>query len=361
MVTTKPGEVGANSSRLNLCGKYGVQVSDATARPTSTWPLVRLAVICSEEAYNATVMSARRRTAPRRALVSQRPVLSHGEVVVVALSGTKGFRDWMVNLNNRACRPKDVLVCGRILPIFGCFKIAHRPASNVSGQVRGQFNALIHRPLRGSRHGEPLICTCPIQSDISAGHRRQRFSKCHCILFGCPPISVHPLQHHTREDERSSNSLFLSFLNDGDPIIKADAGYLVRRLGWPISTPSDACSSGADCQGKETAPVTGLAVKPSTRLFVHSGSTFLLALDVDSPLATIIKEVSNEELDEEAAMSWRVHGISVYRARIESCQAGHHCAGNDIGCPDTDDNHKDDISTRMRVKEWAHWLPIMFL
>jgi hypothetical protein len=71
--------------------------------------------------------------------------------------------------------------------IFGCFKIAHRPASNVFGQVRGQFNALIHRPLRGSRHGEPLICTCPIQSDFSAGHRRQRFSKCTLHFVRMPP------------------------------------------------------------------------------------------------------------------------------------------------------------------------------
>lgn len=176
-----------------------------------------------------------------------------------------------------------------------------------------------------------------------------------------PPISVHPLQHHTREDERSSNSLFLSFLNDGDPIIKADAGYLVRRLGWSMSTPSDARFSGEDWKGKEMAPVMGPSLKPSIRLFVHSGSTFLLALDIGSPLATVIKEVSNDELDEEAAMSWRVHGIRVYKARIESCQAIHGCDGNDAGCQDIEDSHIDDVSTRTCVKEWAHLLPIMFL
>ncbi|RYN63510.1 hypothetical protein AA0119_g12874 [Alternaria tenuissima] len=333
-------------------------------RPTSTWLLVRLAVVCSEEAYNATVVSsAWRRTAPRRALVSQRPVLSHGEVVVVALSGTKGFRDWMVNLNNRACSPKDVLgqqnLChagfleaskSLIDPLAASLaKFEDGSTLIFTGHSAGAATASLLYAHVLSKAASPL-------ATVAKG-----FPNVHCILFGCPPVSVHPLQHHTREDERSSNSLFLSFLNDGDPIIKADAGYLVRRLGWPISTSSDACSSGADWQGKGTAPITGLAAKPPNRFFVHSGSTFLLALDIDSPLETIIKEVSNDELDDEAAMSWRVHGISVYRARIESCQAGHDYVGNNVRCPDTNDNHKDDISTRMCVKEWVHWLPIMFL
>jgi hypothetical protein len=109
------------------------------------------------------------------------------------------------------------------------------------------------------------------------------------------------------------------------------------------------------------APVMGPSLKPSIRLFVHSGSTFLLAPDIGSPLATVVKEVSDDELDEEVAMSWRVHGIRVYKARIESCQASHGCDDNDAGCQDTDDNHNGDVITRTRVKEWVHWLPIMFL
>jgi hypothetical protein len=88
------------------------QDPDAADSPISAWPLIRLAAVCSEEAYGSAVKSiARRCTALERTLVSQRLVLSHGKVVVVALPGTKGFRDWMVNLKNRPHDPKDILVC----------------------------------------------------------------------------------------------------------------------------------------------------------------------------------------------------------------------------------------------------------
>lgn len=102
---------------LTTCGKHGAQVSDATGRPSLPWPLIRLAVLCSEEAYGAAVVSsARRCTVLERTLISQRTVGVHVKVIVVALSGTKGFRDWMVNLKNHPRDPKDVLVGGRTLP-----------------------------------------------------------------------------------------------------------------------------------------------------------------------------------------------------------------------------------------------------
>jgi hypothetical protein len=109
---------------LTSCGKQRAQVSDGISRPTLPWPLIRMAVLCSQEAYGATVTSgARQCTALGRTLVSQRLVDSHGKVVVVALSGTKGIRDWMVNLRNHPCDPKDVLVRGRILAQEGSMLI----------------------------------------------------------------------------------------------------------------------------------------------------------------------------------------------------------------------------------------------
>jgi hypothetical protein len=176
------------------------------------------------------------------------------------------------------------------------------------------------------------------------------FTNIHCILFGCPPVSIHPLQHHRREDDRSSRSHFLSFLNDGDPIIKADGVYIEKRLRGPRSTSSDACSLAGDWKGKQMVPVTGLATKRSNRLFVHSGSTFLLTLDIESPSVTLIKEVDNDELDKEAAMLWRVHRISVYRTRIESCEAGRDDATTHVSCQHNSNN------TRIRAGKLTPWL-----
>lgn len=70
-----------------------------------------MAALCSEEAYGTRVEpSTRQRNALETTLVTQRTVESYGKVVVVALSGTKDFRDWIVNFKHRPRDSKDILV-----------------------------------------------------------------------------------------------------------------------------------------------------------------------------------------------------------------------------------------------------------
>lgn len=140
------------------------------------------------------------------------------------------------------------------------------------------------------------------------------FKNVHCIVFGCPPISVNPLESHERK-EASSSSIFFSFLNEGDPIIKADAGYIAKRYGWRSSARSVSSSS----KGLWHDQGTNLLVRPSQRFFIHSGRVFLLTIDSMSPSrSTTVRTIDNGELDEDTPMSWRVHGIGIYRERIES-------------------------------------------
>jgi hypothetical protein len=98
------------------------------------------------------------------------------------------------------------------------------------------------------------------------------------------------------------------------------------------------------------APVVGLAAKAPNRLLVQSGSAFLMRLHPNSPSRTTIKEVNNDKLDEEMAISWRVHGTKIYRAGLESCEAGHGRAGFDTGCQNADDNRIGEVAMRRRVK-----------
>ena len=53
------------------------------------------------------------------------------------------------------------------------------------------------------------------------------FKRIHCITFGAPPISLLPLNKPAKE--RYKKSLFLSFINEGDPVPRADRAY-VRSL-----------------------------------------------------------------------------------------------------------------------------------
>src|SRR5690242_553904 len=50
------------------------------------------------------------------------------------------------------------------------------------------------------------------------------FKRIHCITFGTPPVSLIPLSKPDDLENRPylKKSLFLSFLNEGDPVARAD-------------------------------------------------------------------------------------------------------------------------------------------
>jgi hypothetical protein len=50
------------------------------------------------------------------------------------------------------------------------------------------------------------------------------FKRIHCITFGVPPISLLPLQKP--HNQRYKKNLFISFVNEGDPIVRADFVYM---------------------------------------------------------------------------------------------------------------------------------------
>jgi hypothetical protein len=54
------------------------------------------------------------------------------------------------------------------------------------------------------------------------------FKRVHCVTFGAPPVSLLPLQKST--DSRHRKSLFFSFINEGDPVARADKEVLLSLL-----------------------------------------------------------------------------------------------------------------------------------
>jgi hypothetical protein len=185
-----------------------------------------------------------------------------------------------------------------------------------------------------------------------------KFANVHCILFGCPPISISPLQQYIRKNGSSSSSLFLSFLNHGDPVIKADGGYIVRKCGWPLPAYAD---SREDWECEAVASFTGTIAKPK-RLYVHSGSLFLMTLETDLSSVPAVRKVDNDELDGDAAISWRVHGIRVYKKRIDSLQAGRDCVEDLVLRGDNKEDSVIKTDTHSVVEDTISrgWLNIMF-
>lgn len=51
------------------------------------------------------------------------------------------------------------------------------------------------------------------------------FKRIHCLTFGAPPVSLLPLSKPPKVP-RLKKSLFLSFVNEGDPVPRADKAYI---------------------------------------------------------------------------------------------------------------------------------------
>ncbi len=164
----------------------------------------------------------------------------------------------------------------------------------------------------------------------------RRFSCLHCITFGSPPISLRPLSRRS-----GSSSLFISVLNQGDPVVKADKAFLNNMLQIPISTP--ALFHSADILGlderlhqpSQVPPLdtprdkgfinhTGATIfrPPVRRLFVNSG-TLLLIYEKKRhgvqrrPSELCVSIVKNEYLDRiPPGWRWTMHGMAVYKQRI---------------------------------------------
>lgn len=61
------------------------------------------------------------------------------------------------------------------------------------------------------------------------------FKRIHCISFGAPPISLLPLTKPLPLRRGRSKSLFLAFINEGDPVPRADKAYVRSLLDLYLS------------------------------------------------------------------------------------------------------------------------------
>lgn len=114
------------------------------------------------------------------------------------------------------------------------------------------------------------------------------FDKVHCIVFGAPPIPMEPLLGDVNKQPNRHGSLFLSFINGGDPITKAPTRY-----------------SESDVN-----------VHLAKRLFVNSGVLLSMRRDIAALPRVRIRMTDNSSLGRDRAMAWSVHSIKVYRKRV---------------------------------------------
>ncbi|OAL42586.1 hypothetical protein IQ07DRAFT_669205 [Pyrenochaeta sp. DS3sAY3a] len=287
---------------------------------SAAWPLIHLAATCSEEAYSDVVSSTTHPcAAPERIKISQRNVDLHGQVTVVAVSGTRGLKDWMVNLRNSTVEPEDILGEKRNLCHSGFLETVRLlidPLALSLSAVENGVTLLFTGHSAGAAIASLLYAHVRTTEVSSLAQVVARFESVHCIVFGAPPISIAPLQEHDHEGSSSRRSLILSLINDGDPITKADAQYVAKKCGWLNHSRSRSYPTRESWRDREVEPLSDVIHTLANRLFVNSGTIFSLRVDPTTASQISIKRIDNNELDEDAVMTWRVHGIKVYRERI---------------------------------------------
>jgi hypothetical protein len=104
------------------------------------------------------------------------------------------------------------------------------------------------------------------------------FKRIHCVTFGAPPVSLLPLQKPARSELKKS--LFLSFINEGDPVTRADKPY-VRSLLDLYSSPAP--SSPPPGPSNPAAASSSRLLRPSAPGTKASASTTSLALQKPRP------------------------------------------------------------------------------
>ncbi|EAQ86133.1 hypothetical protein CHGG_07386 [Chaetomium globosum CBS 148.51] len=216
-----------------------------------TYPLLCLAAQYSERVYEPPTARAERdahvdadwRTGTKAMVIKSIPMDSMN-TIVFAIRGTATFMDWAVNLDMTPTSPAGFLDDPGNLCHSGFLSVARKMVTPVARRLRqlleedpwrASYSLLITGHSAGGAvaallYSHMLATSKEAETDLNivAGC----FKRIHCITFGTPPISLVPLTKPSDYLRRPHlrKSVFLSFVNEGDPVTRADKAYVKSLL-----------------------------------------------------------------------------------------------------------------------------------
>ena len=169
-----------------------------------------------------------------KAMVIKSVPIDENSTVVFAIRGSQTFMDWAVNLRSAPIPPTGFLDDSGNLVHAGFLTVARKMIKPVAARLR---SLLEEDPSRAScdlvmtgHSAGGAVASLLFMHMLAATVRSELntltgcFKRIHCITFGTPPISLLPLQKSRAP--RYQKSLFLSFINEGDPVPRADKAYI---------------------------------------------------------------------------------------------------------------------------------------
>lgn len=171
-----------------------------------------------------------------KAMVLKSTPLDDQNLIVFSIRGSQiNFVDWNVNLQPAPTAPEGFLDDGQNACHSGFLKVAKAMIVPVAARLRQLLeqdpsrcasSLLITGHSAGGAVASLLymhMLATSVESELNV--LTGCFKRVHCITFGAPPISFLPLQKPS--NPRASKSLFLSFVNEGDLIVRADKAYML--------------------------------------------------------------------------------------------------------------------------------------
>jgi hypothetical protein len=222
-----------------------------------TYPLLCLAATYSERVYTPPPSKSKEtdthipsdwRTGAKAMVLKSVPV-DDMNTVVFAVRGSEGFMDWAVNYNTAPSRPEGFLEDPTNLCHAGFLYVAKKMIKPVADRLRvlleenparSNCSLLITGHSAGGAVAALLyahMMSTKIESELS--YLTGFFKRVHCITFGAPPISLRALQKPS--DVRHRKSLFFAFVNEGDPVPRADKTFvksLIKLYTSPVPSTS---------------------------------------------------------------------------------------------------------------------------
>ncbi|OBT95976.1 hypothetical protein VE01_06739 [Pseudogymnoascus verrucosus] len=236
---------------------------------TSTLPLLCIAAQYSDRVYHTPKGQERHEHIPpnvrlgTKAMVIKSVPVDAQDVIVFAIRGSARFMDWAVNMNQTPASPSGFLDDAGNLCHAGFLDVARNMIKPVAARLRhllqedpsrsrcsllitghsagGAIAALLYSHMLSSSRG----------ADSELRALAGFFKRIHCITFGSPPISLLPLQKPQTPELRKS--LFLSFINEGDPVSRASIAY-VRSLLDLYLTPAPMVASSRSRSEQKPMP-----------------------------------------------------------------------------------------------------------
>lgn len=217
-----------------------------------TWPLICLAAQYSASAYKSrgssyereAFVSANARLGTKAMVIKSVPC-DDKKTLVFAIRGTStlSLRDWNVNLQTGPVSPAGFLDDEGNLCHAGFLKVAKAMIKPIAMRLR---TLLEENPSRAScsllitGHSAGGAVAALLYSHMLSSVESELsiltgcFKRVHCVTFGAPPVTLLPLSKPSAR--RYQKSLFFGFMNEGDPVVRAEKGYM-RSLIDLLSSP----------------------------------------------------------------------------------------------------------------------------